>query len=406
MISPSEAWARVAEHVRLISASRTVPLHEALGRHLAEDVAVDGPWPSTDRSAMDGFGVRATDGLPAGVRLRVVGESLAGHPFTGAVGPGEAVRIMTGAVVPRGVDAVVPVEETDGFDGQEVELRAPVQPGQHVRRRGSEVAAGSVVLRAGARIRAAEIGVLAVLGRTEVSVRRRPRVGILATGDEVVPIDRQPEPHQVRDSNSHLLAAQVVESGGVAVPRGIAGDAEDVLRARLREALETCDVVVTIGGVSKGTHDLVQSVLEGLGVERRFHGIALKPGKPAFFGTHEAAERCVLVFGLPGNPASCATVFDLIVGPALRAMLGEPVVAAHARVVGVPFRRNRRVQAVPARLRAGEDGVLEARLQEMRPSGDPFALAQADGYALIPSDSDPEEVRVAPLRVFAAGIRW
>lgn len=367
-----------------------VELAAALGRRHARDLRADAPWPTTDRSAMDGFGVVTAGGeLAAGTELRVVGESLAGHPFAHAVHAGEAIRIMTGAVVPAGVDAVIPVENTSGFAGDTVVLRAPVRSGEHVRRRGSEVAAGQLLLAAGTRIRSAEIGALAVLGQGTVAVYRRPRVAILSTGDEVVDIAQEPAPHQVRDSNSHALAAQVRESGAEPLPLPRARDERDALLSVLRRGLAEADVLLTIGGVSKGTHDLVHGCLCELGVREVFHGVALKPGKPTFFGEHGRGRG--FVFGLPGNPASCYTVFDLLVRPLLAALSGAPErsdARLSALVAGVPVRRNRRAQAVPAKLRA-DGATLAAELSAVQPSGDPFSLLGADGYALIPADVEP-----------------
>jgi molybdopterin biosynthesis enzyme len=184
------------------SRTETVELPQARTRFLAEAIAAEGPWPATDRSAMDGFAVAAGEGLSSGARLSVVGQSLAGRPFDQTLMPGCAVRIMTGAVVPAGADAVVPVEQTSGFASDPVELTAAVQKGQNIRPMGSEAKAGQLVLRPGTRIRAAEIGVLAALGHAKVKVHARPRVAIVATGDEVIPVDCVPLPHQVRESNS------------------------------------------------------------------------------------------------------------------------------------------------------------------------------------------------------------
>src|SRR5262249_9399105 len=207
-----------------------------------------------------------------------------------------------------------------GFGGETVELHAGVRAGDHVRRRGSEVSAGQLLLAAGSRIRSAEIGALAVLGHARVAVYRRPRVAILATGDEVVDIAREPAPHQVRESNSHALAAQVRESGAEPQPLPHGRDERDALLPILRRGLAEADVLLTIGGVSKGTHDLVHGCLRELGVREVFHGVALKPGKPTFFGECDAGRA--FVFGLPGNPASCYTVFDLLVRPLLAVLSG------------------------------------------------------------------------------------
>jgi molybdopterin molybdotransferase len=388
-------------------AGESVALVRALGRHLHEPLVADVDWPETDRSAMDGFAVQAGAGVPAGTRRRVAGESLAGKPFDGAVPPDAAVRIMTGAVVPAGADAVVPVEQTSGFeggcDGGEVEFRVAVRAGQNVRAAGSELRRGQQVAPAGRRIRAAEIGALAVLGRTEVAVCRRPHVAIVATGDEVVTVDRQPLPYQVRDSNSWALAAQVEECGAHAERLGVARDEPESLRSLLEHGLAG-DVLLTIGGVSKGTHDLVHGTLQQLGVEPSFHGIELKPGKPTFFGLRTAGARTVSVFGLPGNPASCFTVFDLLVRPLLQRLLGgapEPPTAV-ARMQG-SWKPNARMQATPVKLHH-RGGELVAEVLPPSPSGDPFGLVGGDAYALLPENRRPDELTHATVVGYAAGM--
>lgn len=396
MISLREAQERVRAAADLLMGPENAPLEAAVGRRLAQDVCSDTPWPATDRSAMDGFAVRAgSSGLRAGTRLGVVGECLAGHPFAGIVEDGQAIRIMTGAVVPQSVDCVVPVENTSGYGGSDVTLTVDAARGDNIRPMGSEVAMGQRLLAAGTRIGAAEIGALAVLGIDPVPVFRRPRVAILATGDEVVEIHRVPNPHQVRNSNAPALAAQVAEAGGEALPLGIARDRQQELRASLAKGLSEAEVLVTIGGVSKGTHDLVHRLLAELGVEQIFHGVAIKPGKPAFFG-RLARDPCpAFVFGLPGNPASCFTMFHLLVAPLLARLCGAPDPSpaerdARAHVGGQPFKPNLRLQAIPARLVLGADGALTAELSSAKPSGNPFGLLDADAYGLVPPESAPE----------------
>jgi molybdopterin molybdotransferase len=379
----------------------TVALADALGRHLAHDVATDGPWPSTDRSAMDGFAVAAGNGLAAGAELPVVGDSLAGHPFAGPLPDGTAIRIMTGAVVPPGADAVVPVELTSGFDGSPVVLRAPVQRGQNIRPVGSEAHAGQVVLGGGARIRAYGIGALAVLGHHRVAVRARPLVRVLPTGDEVVPVDQVPLPHQVRESNSWALAAQVAAAGAQAERLPVAPDDAPALRACVEQALVGADVLLTIGGVSKGSHDLVHGTLRELGVTAEFHGIELKPGKPTFFGVRRGA-RPTFVFGLPGNPASCITVFDLLVRPLLQRLLGSmPHRWTALATLRGSWKPNARLQATPVRL-LEEAGLLAVEVLPPSPSGDPFSLVCGDAYALLPPNSKPGELRFVTIVPYLA----
>ncbi|MBL8753280.1 MAG: molybdopterin molybdotransferase MoeA [Planctomycetes bacterium] len=404
-LSLSDARARILRTVVAPLPSERVTLDRAHGRTLAGSIRADTPWPATDRSAMDGFALAAGSGLAVGASLRVVGDSLAGKPFVGALGDGEAIRIMTGAVVPAGADAVVPVEQTSGFHGERVELRAAVRAGQHIRPFGSELVAGTEVLAAGTVLRAAAIGVLAVLGHTVVEVRRRPVVAIVATGDEVVPADSVPLPHQVRESNSWAAAAQVGECGGEPLRLGVAPDETEALRALLQRALREADVVLTIGGISKGTHDLVQQVLGDLGVRTQFHGLDLKPGKPTFFGLPPDGGRARAVLGLPGNPASSFTVFDLLVRPLLVALLGGDPGEWRAQLPwsGAPWHANSRLQAVPALLQFGPDGV-RAVLVKPTPSGDPFGLLGGSGYVLVGGQRAPGETPLVPFVGGAAGV--
>ncbi len=408
LITLQTAHDLVLQEVNTLLASETVALDSCLGRRLAQDLHADSPWPSTDRSAMDGFAVVAgaagADGLAAGVSLQVVGESLAGHPYNGpAVKPGQAIRIMTGAVVPETVDAVVPVENTSGYAGGQVSLQEAVQAGANIRPMGSEVAKGDLLMAKGILIRPAEVGALAVLGLDPVPVFRKAKVAILATGDEVVDIQQQPKAFQVRNSNAHALAAQVRQAGCEPLLLGIAGDNEVELSNLLQRGLAEADVLLTIGGVSKGTHDLVHGLLKALGVQQIFHGVAIKPGKPTFFGRQDAQ----FVFGLPGNPASCFTIFDLMVRPLLSKLAGgQPSLdmggkGGMAKVCGIPFKKNWRLQAIPSQLQLSADGSLQAQLASSKPSGDPFSLLSAKAYALVPQSAAPADTPLVALLPYA-----
>ncbi len=267
---------------------------------------------------------------------------------------------------------------------------------------------------AGRRVRAAEIGVLAVLGQARVAVVGKPRVAIVATGHKVVPVESTPLPHQVRESNSWALAAQVRECGGEPLRLGVAADEPVALRAMLQRGLAEADVLVTIGGISKGTHDLVHGTLGELGVRTEFHGIDLKPGKPTYFGTAggpanpdgggDGATR--YVFGLPGNPASSFTVFDLLVRPLLLALQGAPPgeLVGMLPAAGTPWHANTRLQAVPAKLRATAAGVV-AELVSPSPSGDPFGLVAGDVYALVPGNLPPAAGQLLRIAGAASGVQ-
>jgi molybdopterin molybdotransferase len=297
-----------------------VPLNEALGRTLAEDVASTEPVPGFDNSTMDGFALRAEDtagAKPASpVELRIAGESRAGHPARATLAPGEAFRISTGAMVPAGADAVVAIEETRSEDGR-VQVRTAVEPGYFVRRAGEDILPRATVLGRGARLGPAEVGVLASLGQVTVRCHRRPRVAVLTSGDELLAPGAPGRPGGVRDSNGHSIPALVEAAGAELASVGTVADEPAATRAAIAPMLEA-DVAVICGGVSVGEHDHVKDALTGLGVERSFWGVALRPGKPTWFGTRGEA----LVFGLPGNPVSAMVTFLLLVRPALMVLGG------------------------------------------------------------------------------------
>ncbi|HXD55143.1 MAG TPA: gephyrin-like molybdotransferase Glp [Solirubrobacteraceae bacterium] len=360
----------------------------ALGRVLGEDVTAAHPVPAFDNSAMDGFAVRAPDLAGAGpsnpVRLRVVGESRAGHPASATVGAGQAVAISTGAMLPEGADAVLRVEETRA-EGEEavVALDAP-EPGRDVRRAGEDLLPGQTVLRAGTTIGPAELGVLASLGRSLIRCVRRPRVSVLVTGDELLGLQEAPRAGAVRDTSSYSISA-LAQCGGAEVAwTGRAADDRAATREAAERALEAADVAVVCGGVSVGVHDHVRPSLAALGVEETFWGLALKPGSPAWFGRRGET----LVFGLPGNPVSAMVTFVLLVGPALRLMLGRDPGGERAEAIldrdyAKPAGR---AHAVRCRLRQGEDG-LHATPTGPQGSHVLSSMLGADGLALVAADS-------------------
>jgi molybdopterin molybdotransferase len=314
--------------------SEPVAVRDALGRVLAEDVTSADAVPGFDNSAMDGYAVRAADTAGAGagpVPLAVVGESRAGHPAERALGPGEAIAISTGAMVPEGADAVVRVEDTDG-GAETVEVRAEVAAGRDIRRAGEDIPKGETVLRAGAEIGPAAAGVLTSIGRAEVACARRPRVTVLTTGDELQEPGEPLRPGGIRNSNAHSVAGLVERSGAELLGARIVPDDREATKAALAEALAG-DVVVVCGGVSVGEHDHVRPALAALGVEQVFWRVALRPGAPTYFGVADAPATSSasppgvpghqkLVFGLPGNPVSAMVTFLLFARPAIRRMLG------------------------------------------------------------------------------------
>ena len=306
-----EALAQVLTRVRPLPAE-DVPVADAAGRVLAEPALAGVDLPPFDSSAMDGYAVRSAD--TPGV-LTPVDESAAGRPAARAVGPGEAIRISTGAVVPAGADAVVPVERTSS-EGRTVRVEQ-VAPGENVRPRGGDARAGAPVVAAGEVVGPVQVGALAGAGVTSVRCGRVPRVALLATGTELRGPGEQLAPGEIYESNTVMLAAQVRSANGMPSILGTVADDEAATRAALERGLEA-DVLLTSGGVSVGEHDLVRGLLAGLGVEEVFWRVAVKPGKPVAF----AVRGATLVFGLPGNPVSSLVGFELLVRPALLALQG------------------------------------------------------------------------------------
>jgi molybdopterin molybdotransferase len=314
-LSIDEARAQVLAAVRPLP-SEDVAVQDALGRVLAEEVVAERDVPSFANSAMDGFAVRSG---PAGRVLRIVGEARAGAPAAVAVGEGEAVRISTGAAIPDGADAVLQIELVT-LDGDRVTLEDEVDRARNVRPAGDDVRAGATVLPRGTRMGAAEIGIAVVAGRGTVACARTPGVVVLATGDELVAPGGPLGPGQLHNSNAATLAALATQAGARVLRTGVVADTEEATRAAIAAALDEADVLVLSGGVSVGPHDHVKPALEALGVDEIFWRVALRPGRPTWFGTREDT----LVFGLPGNPVSAMVTFMLFARPALGAMQGAP----------------------------------------------------------------------------------
>ncbi len=291
-----------------------VALGDAVGRVLAEEMRAPADLPAFPSSAVDGFAVRAAD---AGKTIREVGESAAGRPFAGRVEPGTAARILTGGVVPDGADTVVMVEDVR-IVGESVTVPASLRAGTNFHRPGADVRAGDLVLTAGMQLGAAELGLAAALGFAELEVHRRPRVALMSTGDELVEAGRKPGRGQITDSNRWALLAALREAGAEVRSLGIAPDEPGALRKLVVDALQTADVLVTSGGVSVGTHDLVKPLLESLGTVH-VGRVKLKPGKPFTFATFADNK---LAFGLPGFPVSSLVTFEVFVRPALRKLQG------------------------------------------------------------------------------------
>jgi molybdopterin molybdotransferase len=360
----------------------------AIGRVLAEDVTAMHPVPAFDNSAMDGFAVRAPDlegAAPSSpVTLRLVGESRAGHPASNALERGQAIAISTGAMLPEGADAVLRVEETLAPDRATVQALGAPELGSAVRRAGEDLLPGQTVLRAGTTIGPAELGVLASLGRSLIRCASRPRVSVLVTGDELLGLQEAPRAGAVRDTSSYSLSGLACCGGAEVTWTGRAPDDEAATREAVERALDSVDVAVVCGGVSVGAHDHVRPALASLGVEQCFWGLALKPGSPAWFGLRGET----LVFGLPGNPVSAMVTFMLLVGPALRAMLGRPAEGDHGEaIIDTDYEKPAgRAHAVRCRLEQRADG-LHAMPTGPQGSHVLSSMLGADALAMIASDS-------------------
>ena len=393
LMDVEEARRLVLEAARPLVAE-PVPLADALGRVLAEDVASADRVPGFDNSAMDGFAVRAADTVAAAsgapVRLRVVDESRAGAPAGSAVGSGEAIRISTGAMLPEGADSIVRVEEASELDGA-IETEVATEQGRDIRRAGEDIEIGDVVLRAGSAVGPAELGVLASVGRDSAACARRPRVAIVTTGDELLDPAEQMVPGGVRNTNAWALPALARLAGGETA--GLAGPGDDLgtTRDAIAAALEA-DVAVISGGVSVGEHDHVRPALAELGVEQRFWGVALRPGRPTWFGVHRGgpAPGGALVFGLPGNPVSAVVTFLLFARPAMRALLGaDPRRDRTTAILDSAYEKGPgRTHAVRVRIRLEEDGWHAEPTTGAQGSHILTSMLGADALALIPAERE------------------
>ena len=402
MIPLASATSRILASVERLH-PRAIPLDEALGCITSVPLTADASVPPFANTAMDGFAVRAADtaGAP-GVRLRIVGTLPAGGDPEGLhVGPGEAVRIMTGAPIPAGADAVVMVERTS-VDGDDVIVEVEVPDGNHIRPAGEDLAPGQEVFPAFTTLTAGHLGVLASLGLRKVPVFPRARVGVLSTGDELVDGPDELRPGQIRDSNRHTLLALLRDAGCEPVDLGLVRDDLDAVRTAITEALESCDALVTSGGVSMGDFDEVKKVLVELGAsEEAWMQVAIKPAKPLAFAVIGGKP----VFGLPGNPASSMVSFELFARPALRSMMGDPS-PKRERILAVadePLRRSPDGKLHLVRVVASfsdDDGRLHVRSAGGQGSNLLRSMALANALAFVPDGDGIDaggEVKVALL---------
>jgi molybdenum cofactor synthesis domain-containing protein len=363
-------------------------LDDALGCVLSEAVVATEQVPSFANSSMDGYAVRADDTSGAPVSLAVIGSVMAGHPLDKAVGPGQAARIMTGAPLPLGADAVCMIEEAEtASDGRHVVIGCELQPGTFVRQPGRDVAVGDVIAAAGTVLAPAHLGVIANQGTLRVRVHRRPRVGVLSTGDELFSGTGPLPPGKIRDANRHTLLALLRREGWDGVDLGMVGDDESALVESLSSAASRCDAIMTSGGVSVGDLDLVRVVLEKLSAGKmRWMQVAIRPAKPLAFGV--LGDSATPVFGLPGNPVSAMVSFELFVRPALRRLGGHlvlhrPIVSA---IADADLRREAdgKLHLLRAHVRLDGPASWRVRTTAGQESHQLHSMSEANSLILLP----------------------
>jgi molybdopterin molybdotransferase len=384
MLTPGEALASILARIPAPTRLESVPLSEAHGRCLAARAVSDVELPPFEKSMMDGYALPSASLSSGGGRLKVMGESRAGVPFHGALSGGSCVEIFTGAELPEGCDAVEMVERVRR-DGEWVVFDQPVERGTNVSHRGEILRTGATVYETRRRLSAADLSVLAAVGGDPVPVYARPRVSILTTGDELVPPRVKPGRGQIREGNTFFLAAACAAMGCVVVRSGLVPDDPMLLELAFGTALDDSDVVITTGGVSVGKYDLVGQVFERLGVEPLLHKVAVKPGKPIWFGM--GGEKPV--FGLPGNPVSTLLGFEVFVRAALARMSGDDPALERERIlrgrwIGKNEKGGDRQNNLPARARQAADGIHELEALPFRGSADMVAAARANALAIVP----------------------
>ncbi len=382
MITIQDALKSVLSNTRPLKTER-LGICDAKGYCLAEDIRADRDLPPTDRSAMDGYAVRAADLRGRNSELRLVGEVAAGNAKLPKVSPGTCVRILTGASVPPGADTVVMVEETTEADDMVV-FETNVSKGDNIRIRGEEVRKGRIVLPQATVLGAPQIGLCASVGRATVRVHRLPSIAVLCTGKELRSAGERVGKHQLRDSNGPALIAALKDAGINAIAHEIVPDELKTLTAKLKAALAKRDIVILTGGVSVGRYDYVPEAVQQVGAKIQFHGIAMKPGKPQLYAT---APRQRHIFGLPGNPLSVLTGFYELVLPAIRRMSGRALKACHVTYklpLNKPLRsKGKRATFFLCKLVAADKGLQVAPVTS-RGSADLAAAGQADGVLLVP----------------------
>ncbi|MFA4842671.1 MAG: gephyrin-like molybdotransferase Glp [Candidatus Omnitrophota bacterium] len=388
MISVQEALKTILNNIKPLRAE-IVKLTDALGRVLAQDIHSDADIPAFDNSAMDGYAVKAPDTRGALKEkpkiLEVIEDLRAGYVSKKTLKNNQAVRIMTGAVMPSGADSVVIVEDTQRQGENKVRVFKEATPGLNVRKKAEDIKNGELVLRQGVLLKSAHIGILASLGRAKIKVARKPKVAILATGDEVVDIDKKLKPGKLRSSNTYTLYSQALEAGGLPQNLGIVPDKPKLLESRLKKGLG-CDLILTSGGVSVGDYDLVKFILAKMGTHIKFWQVAMRPGKPLVFGLIKG----VPIFGLPGNPVSSMVSFEVFARPALLKMLGQNI-DTRKEVDAVLDEDITKKRGLRYFLRANtrwEDGIYLTRTTGPQGSGILKSMSLANSLIILPEEEE------------------
>jgi len=390
MLSVTEALAEVSRHAFRLPTQQCSAI-DAMGMALAEDLISPVESPAFDKAMMDGFALIAADTASGNVNLEIMEEITAGNTATEAIEPGQAARIMTGAPLPPGADSVVMVEETqiDSENVDRVQVLQQVKPGSHVLKQGGLLTKGQVVIPAGSLIRPIEVGILADLAGGMANVCRRPTVAIISTGDELVGANQEPGPGQIRNTNGPMLEAMATESGANVKQLGIVRDNREELTAAIQEGLQA-DVLLISGGMSVGVKDFGPALLAEQGVEKVFHKVKLKPGKPLWFGKQEGGDNPTLVFGLPGNPASSLVCYHLFVRTALKELMGcrceSPFASGFLLTRDFANPGNRPV-FFPARASRKEGGGATIAPLNWKGSADLATLVQANALACFEANS-------------------
>lgn len=390
MISVKEALSTILTNINILGLEK-VGILDSLGRVLTEDIIAKRDHPPWDNSAMDGYAVIYDDIKKASKKtpaiIGVVGEVPAGRLPTMKIKHGEAVKIMTGAPIPEGADTVVRVEDTE-LSGGMVSIFKQEERGENIRRRGEDVKSGDLVIERGKKIRPAEIGMMASVGRAFIYVHQKPRVAIISTGDEIADLDEEISPGKIINSNSYALRSLVMETGCIPTLLGIARDNKEDLTRRLKDGLFS-DMILISGGVSMGDYDFVRDVLAEMGMEMKFWKVSMKPGQPLAFGTIKGKP----VFGLPGNPVSAMVSFYQFVRPALKKMSGEK--ALYLKTIEAISdedleNKHGRTHFIRATIYV-KDGIYHTRSTGDQGSGILTSMVKADGLIVIPEESGPKK---------------